>query len=251
MKDKITAEFVRNFRFDLQQFADEPQKPNGGQGAGDPSTGSGNGGTPPAPTVPPKNDPPPADPNAIAAQARTDFLKALGFGSEAELKAALETKTKKQGDPTPDDIKARMEALEKQNAEMKAENRSVKIANEVARTISNLKVTLHSPDDFGEALKRFISADKDGNIIVTDGAGNIRYNNQGQRLTVAELAEETLKAKAYFVKSGVNGGPGVPPTGGERGYAGDADEIKTLLSKPVLTMEEAAKIKEYYDKKHN
>jgi hypothetical protein len=223
----------RQFEFDLRRFDDAPKPPDTG------------GGKPPE-TPAPAPTPAPADPNAIAAQARADYLKGLGFGSEAELKAALEAAKKPAKEPTDEDVKKRLEALEKDNEILRGENRRSTISGAVAKVVESLKVELHSPTDFAEAVLRYVELDGDGGVIVKDETGQKRYNAQGKPLTVAELAEEVLKQKPYIVKKDVKSGPGAPPGGGTHGSGTEEEEIASLEKKPVKTFEEAQRIMNHY-----
>lgn len=91
----------------------------------------------------------------------------------------------------------------KETAQLRAELEKIKVDGALISASSSAKAV--NPEHVSQLLRSNVKLSEDGGVTVTDGAGNARFNDGGDNMTVNELVEEFLNANSYFRVAGPSG----------------------------------------------
>ena len=100
-------------------------------------------------------------------------------------------------------LKKQKEKSDSEITRLRTELESIKIDGALIDAASKAKSV--APDHVAQLLRKNITLDSDGNVIVTDAEGKQRYTDNADPMTVHNLVEEFLSGNTYFKSAGPSG----------------------------------------------
>ena len=100
-------------------------------------------------------------------------------------------------------LKKQKEKSEGEIHRLRSELETIKIDGALIDAASKAKSV--APDHVAQLLRKNITLDSDGNVIVTDAEGKQRYTDNADPMTVHNLVEEFLSGNTYFKSAGPSG----------------------------------------------
>ena len=100
-------------------------------------------------------------------------------------------------------LKKQKEKSDSEITRLRTELESIKIDGALIDAASKAKSV--APDHVAQLLRKNITLDSDGNVIVTDAEGKQRYTDSADPMSVANLVEEFLSGNTYFKSAGPSG----------------------------------------------
>lgn len=86
---------------------------------------------------------------------------------------------------------------------LRSELQKIKVDGALINAASKAKAV--APEQVARLLKEQVKLESDGNVVVLDGEGKPRYNDDAEAYTVDALVEEFLSANQYFKAAGPSG----------------------------------------------
>jgi hypothetical protein len=100
-------------------------------------------------------------------------------------------------------LKKQKEKADGELSKLRSELESIKIDGALIDAASKAKSV--APDHVAQLLRKNITLDADGHVIVTDAEGKQRYTDNADPMTVSNLVEEFLSGNTYFKSAGPSG----------------------------------------------
>ena len=91
----------------------------------------------------------------------------------------------------------------KEVSQLRSELEKIKVDGALISASSSAKAV--NPEHVAQLLRSNVRLSDDGSVTVIDSAGNARFNDKGDNLTVNELVDEFLNANSYFRVAGPSG----------------------------------------------
>ena len=100
-------------------------------------------------------------------------------------------------------LKKQKEKSDGEITRLRTELESIKIDGALIDAASKAKSV--APDHVAQLLRKNITLDAEGHVIVTDAEGKQRYTDNADPMTVSNLVEEFLSGNTYFKSAGPSG----------------------------------------------